>query len=62
MFGQKKSWIVHADNLHEVVGIGVRDNNTGLYLLQTIILKKINNLHNLNYIDLWHKHMGHLSY
>lgn len=62
MFGQNKSWIVQADNLHEVVGIGVRDKNNGLYHLQTIILKEINNLKNLDDIDLWHKHMAHLNY
>lgn len=57
-----KCWIVHVNNCHEVVSIGVKDKNNGLYHLQTIVLKEINDLENLDDIDLWHKHMVHLSY
>lgn len=62
MFSKRKCWIVQTNNLHEVVSISVREKNNGLYHLQTIILKEINNLENLDDIDLWHKHMAHLSY
>jgi hypothetical protein len=31
MFSQSKCWIVQVNNPHEVVGIGVRDKNNGVY-------------------------------
>jgi hypothetical protein len=62
MFSQSKCWIVQVNNPHEVVGIGVRDKNNGVYHWQTILLKETNNLENLDDIDVWHKHMAHLNY
>jgi len=62
VFSQRKCWIVQTNNPHEIVGIGIKDQNNCLYCLQTIILKETNNLKNLDDVDLWHKHMAHLSY